>query len=239
MIVLYVLVLMVLYFTVNTTSLHKFSGNTLKIIAVISMLIDHLWYMFGEGDWYWAFRSIGRLAFPIYSFMISEGYYHSHDRVIYLKRLLCFGLISEIFADLAFYDSAFYINYQNIFFTLAAGLFCLMILYGKLNVILKLLIVVGIVCLSDVLHFDYGSRGVILILLLGVLRKYRFLQCGAGFLWMSAHYTRYSFVLFFALAFILLSMYSGERGKYKLGYSMYIVYPLHLLIFYLFGRMFL
>lgn len=126
------------------------STFVLKIIAITTMLIDHIGAMFLTGDllWYAITRSIGRLAFPIFAFLIVEGFYHTSNVKNYLKRLGIFAIISEIPFDLAFYsnnygtdfikdmklafsgnDLAFtdvflknLLSHQNIFFTLFLGL---------------------------------------------------------------------------------------------------------------------
>ena len=123
----------------------------LKIIAIITMLIDHIAAIFiPQNTWiYIAGRVIGRLAFPIFVFLLVEGFYHTRSVPNYLKRLGIFALISEIFFDLAFYNSFFqsssgniktdlpkifsdnqifdtvvkrFMSYQNVFFTLFIGL---------------------------------------------------------------------------------------------------------------------
>lgn len=127
---------------------------SLKLIAIISMLIDHITAVFVPTDsmYYLIGRSIGRLAFPIFAFLIVEGFYHTSNVKNYLKRLGIFALLSEIPFDLAFYNQKIYNNafewsniksdlpkmfsdnevfytlinrfmaHQNIFFTLFLGL---------------------------------------------------------------------------------------------------------------------
>ncbi|NLC03985.1 MAG: TraX protein, partial [Tissierellia bacterium] len=91
----------------------------LKIIALISMVIDHYGAIFQSGiDIY---RIIGRLAFPIYAFLLVEGYTHTRDVKKYGRRLLIFALVSELPFDLAFYGKLSF-THQNIFFTLFIGL---------------------------------------------------------------------------------------------------------------------
>ena len=70
---------------------------------------------------YRIFRIIGRLAFPIYAFLLTEGFRHSHDRKKYFFRLLLMGIVSEVPFDLAFFNQVYNFTVQNIGFTLALG----------------------------------------------------------------------------------------------------------------------
>lgn len=130
----------------------KMSGSTLKIIALVSMLIDHMaavllpypmmehgvYYLgfsleyaatvLGEGPAGWLYilyqimrRLLGRLAFPIYCFLLVEGFERTHSRAKYALRLFLFTIISEVPFDLAFNGRIFYTHYQNVFFTLFLG----------------------------------------------------------------------------------------------------------------------
>ena len=118
------------------------SGAALKWFAVITMLIDHFavvffstWYwparlaagvrpMITDGAraLYWILRGVGRFSFPIYCFLLVEGYFHTRNVKKYLGRLLFFGLISEIPFDLAFDRAWFVWQSQNVYFTLFLGL---------------------------------------------------------------------------------------------------------------------
>ena len=130
------------------------TGSTLKLIAIITMLIDHtaatildrtlmargmgslnsnaqavMDFMSDNALIYGIdiiMRLIGRIAFPIFCFLLVEGFVHTHNKWKYALRLGLFALISEIPFDLAFSNRFFYFNYQNVFFTLFIGLLVLM-----------------------------------------------------------------------------------------------------------------
>ncbi len=127
-----------------------FTGSTIKLIAIISMLIDHTaatilermmmraGYMLASisqesmANWiaghrllyvsYFAMRMIGRFGFPVFCFLLVEGFAHTHNRKKYALRLFLFALISEIPFDFAFRGEWFYASYQNVFFTLFLGM---------------------------------------------------------------------------------------------------------------------
>ena len=107
------------------------SGSALKWIAIVTMLIDHTGAVVIEqgalewAGWYWvdfALRVIGRFAFPIFAFLLVQGFLHTRSVPRYLARLTAFALISELPFDLATGDCWYDPGHQNVFFTLATGL---------------------------------------------------------------------------------------------------------------------
>ena len=238
----------------------------LKIIAIISMLIDHttvalyevipgeMWDIYDVGRW------IGRTAFPLFCFMIVEGYYHTRNKWRYLGSLIFLAFISELPFDALIENNGFVLEFssQNVFFTLALGLFTVILIDGVnekvqnvfLSKILQFIIILLISLPAIQISSDYGIVGVVLILFIyyfekmqGSLAKIngkfatdktKFVLAGmAVFLWL---------VLYDALAgrvsesfgfpaVILIMLYNGQRGNYRIPkYVFYFFYPVHLII---------
>mgnify|MGYP005905037403 CR=1 FL=1 len=165
------------------------SGTTLKWIAVISMLIDHtaevlINHNAALTDPIWAqiyvlMRGIGRIAFPIYAFLLVEGFLYTRDVKKYLARMLTFAVVSEIPFDLAVFHTPFYWGYQNVFFTLFLGLLALAgenVLHqssgmfagaGLWKQAFVLILCVGT---AQLINCDYGAFGVFFIILLYMTR---------------------------------------------------------------------
>lgn len=208
----------------------------LKIIALSSMIIDHYGAIFHDGvDIY---RIIGRIAFPIYCFLLVEGYTHTSDIKKYLKRLLIFAFISEIPFDFAFYGSINF-SHQNIFFTLSIGLITMYLLdkYEEKGII-RAIVISGSFIIAVILAVDYSFLGIIYILLFHTFRKHTkskkifnlailmFLFNFVFSMWLQE---------FSLLALPILYLYNGELGPRNKFSQMffYAAYPLHLLIFYI------
>lgn len=221
------------------------SGSTLKIIALVSMLIDHigaslitiqlgihysepLYRIFVVMRYF-----IGRLAFPIYCFLLVEGFQKTGNRSKYAGRLFLFALISEVPFDLAFNRCAVYPEHQNVFFTLWAGL---LVIWGMEEMERRIsslwlrwsgyvVIVAAGAFLAEVFAFDYGAKGILPIVVLYLFRENKVGQMIAGFVAFLWEYTA-------SAAFVLVALYNGKRGM-KLKYVFYAFYPVHLLILYL------
>lgn len=222
-------------------------GSVLKWVAVISMFIDHATEILVRGSWsaqlravsydqYIFLRGVGRLAFPIYCFLLAEGLLHTRNVKKYLLRLLAFAAVSEIPFDLAFRQSFFTLAYQNVFFTLFYGLLGLALwqmLTGRkdfqaapLRQALGLLAIAAMAVIAELCHTDYGWQGVIVISLMYLLRKLPLLRDAASFavLYLS------SILELAALPDLLLfRLYNGERGRQS-KFFFYVFYPAHLLL---------
>lgn len=224
------------------------SGNALKMIAIITMMIDHIGaaviengilrlpeltsfdvIMQSERLMFWwqtdmILRMIGRIAFPIFCFLMVEGFVHTRDVKKYGLRLLAFCFISEIPFDLAFWNSWFEPQHQNVYFTLFLGLIAMIGVKRYRESIWKQMLIV-LVCAGSAtfLKTDYGSFGVFLIVLLYWLRGNKKMQTILGAISVAWELTA-------PLAFIPLWMYNGERGKWNVKYLFYVFYPAHILL---------
>lgn len=222
------------------------SAATLKWIALVSMTIDHFaasglfsQLACGVVGWqladqlYMPLRIIGRLAFPIYCFLLTEGFRHTRSRERYALRLGVFALLSEIPFDLAGSGAMWNVWHQNVFLTLLLGLLALMLadpLYEKGEQRKALLVVLGFAFAAELLQTDYGFFGVAVIAAMHFLRertveKYLItagLLVGAGTLELAA-----------LPAFGLIHCYDGRQGRQSkaLRLLFYWYYPLHLLVF--------
>ena len=219
------------------------SGSALKAIAVVSMLIDHVAAHLLEADpqmttvlftagtirvsWYFILRTIGRLAFPIYCFLLVEGFVYTHDRKRYGCNLLAFALISEVPFDLVRKLTVVDITYQNVFWTLLLG-YLGMYAYEKFanRPALQATCVIGLALVSMGLLCDYGARGYALILVLYWLRSNALAKTIIGCCMTLATWRA-------GLAFIPINLYNGQRGFVRntiLKYAFYAFYPVHLLV---------
>ena len=217
------------------------SGSVLKLIAVITMLIDHTGYVFyafpafreplftalGETvTIYFILRKIGRLAFPIYCFLIGEGLIHTRNPIKYLLRLLIFAILSEIPFNLMVSGQLLCPEHQNVFFTLLLGALSVYIYRSARHNLLKIALMLAVLGISTVLEADYGAPGVVVILLIYALRGHTLVQAIAG-------YPLFSGGIYAVAAFIPIHMYNGQRGFIKhpvLKYAFYLFYPAHMLL---------
>lgn len=201
------------------------SGSSLKVIAMVTMVIDHTACYFISGGWeYECMRGIGRIAFPIFAFLIAEGYRHTRRKWDYGRNLLIFAFISEIPWMLLHTDGS-----HNVLFTLLAGLCCIAIPDKlKSHKILPLLFILVIALATSTLNTDYGIQGVALVLMFYLFKNKPLLQL------LFALPLFYDFHPLGILAsFGLISLYNGERGFIKGSYSkflFYAFYPCHLMV---------
>lgn len=212
------------------------SAAVLKWIAVVTMVIDHFavavyWQMAGSNyHVYYVLRKIGRIAFPIYCFLLVEGFFHTRNVAKYLRNCFLFALLSEIPFDMAIFGRVVYPQGQNVYFTLCIGLAALILLdryragYEAKYVLLRLFVIVLAAYMGEVLDVDYHWRGVLFIILFYYIRN---LQEWVRNL---AVVCAFAYEVTAPLAVIPIHFYNGERGRQP-KYLFYAIYPVHLLIF--------
>lgn len=236
---------------------HKYqflNGSVLKIIAILTMFIDHfcavllssrpkeisfsLYEMISIGGKYLSTqqldqiydigRSIGRLAFPLFCFLLVQGFVHSKNNNKYTLRLLLFAALSEIPFNYAFFGSLRYWYHNNVFFTLLLGHLALRAMERfKEKPLIGAGIVFLLINLAQILHTDYGAFGVVLIVLLYMARNNPAYLLAVGILtFVFLPYGRTGLI-----AFLLMCLYNGKRGL-KLKYFFYAFYPVHLLLLF-------
>lgn len=216
------------------------SGAVLKHIALISMLIDHL----NKGILIplalelsspplaaiaLVLRAVGRWAFPLFFFLLVEGFVHTKDRSRYIGKVCIFAFISEIPFNLFVDGTMFCYEKQNIFFTHLLALCTLYLASEMLKSVsrwkyVEVLITTVFSCaFAEMLGVDYGWLGIALTVAFYLLRGRRFATPIVGYA-LAAFEQPWS-----APAFALLPLYNGERGKQS-KLLFYWAYPVHLLL---------
>lgn len=199
----------------------------LKVLACILMFIDHLGaIIFINNDY---LRIIGRLSFPIFAFMIVEGYFNSKDIKKYFIRLGLFAIVPQIPYTIAFGPGTL-----NIFFTLFIGLLAIFLEEKIANRFLKYLVVILLVIFAQVIEVDYGFYGVLLIYIFKIFRN-NFKALFFAFLLLNLSVLNlYSFQYYSIFSLIFIRFYNGQLGLRNLWvkYGFYLFYPLHILAIY-------
>lgn len=203
------------------------NGFTLKWIAMLTMIIDHTgMVLFPQ---YMILRIIGRMAFPIYCFLLVEGAVHTSDKKRYLVRLLIFALISEIPFDLICTGKIWSLSGQNVFFTLVIGLTAIYLLQSRLKKGYSYVLIVVLLLLAEYTNMDYGGAGIIFILIFYMFREQLWQK---SLLFTAADIFLYGGIQNYAVLSLLpILCYNGKRGS-EMKYFFYFIYPVHLLILY-------
>ena len=207
---------------------------SLRIMAMVFMLCDHLWATVIHGnEW---LTCVGRLTFPIFAFLIVEGYFHTKSLKKYVLRLLIFAVISEIPFNLMLMSYPLFPFHQNVMLTLLLGLLACRAWDRRKWWQLLLLLPVSVLSFPD-----YGALGVATVLMFHVFRGQKLLQLlmlvainWFGFEGQNLLIGTFELPIqaFAILAIVPICLYNGEKGKGGkwLQYGSYVFYPLHMLI---------
>lgn len=233
----------------------RFSSNQIKIVAMITMLIDHIGLMLiGNGKLYgynvalhsyaimlneahiWNIlyrvcRMIGRISFPIYSFCIVEGFLRTKNLFKYFVRIFILAVISEIPFDLMVSNCFFSFDNQNVLFTYCMGIIMLYVMKKFKNQIVNIIVLVITCVAAYFARVDYSYFGIIHIAFIYSMATDRNLR--------SLGNAIITFVMSLQndfgsgiLSTFFIHYYDGTRGAFDLGKLFYLFYPCHMLILY-------
>lgn len=228
------------------------NGTVLKALAMFLMLLDHAcWTVAFDHQW---MTCAGRLAFPLFAFLIAEGYRHTKNFKRYLKRLFLFALISEIPFNLMTGGAIINPFHQNVMFTFCLALLLLRVVdkawsrsrwMGLLAAVFGGCIGYGLGFLTFVDYYGYGIITVLVFWLAGKIPFGWVLELAAlayinvelmgGMSYVLELWGREIWVpqqTFALLALIPIWLYNGQRGpgRTKWQYFGYAFYPVHILI---------
>lgn len=237
----------------------------IKIIAICAMFTDHIGavviqpYLNAKMDSvgydlslflnnaYKITRGVGRIAFPLFCFMLVEGFFHTRNKWKYLLRLVIFAIISEVPYDLALSKSTCSWEKQSVLVTLAVSFLMLILLdfirNKEISELAKgLLTLIVIAAFATVAHYikcDYELKGVLMIagiyLLYPMFDLNRFTFCVCTGLMYFWEWSKTTYLFPASLSPLILCFYNGQKGR-SLKYFFYLFYPVHLLILYFISR---
>lgn len=240
------------------------SQEGLKLIACLTMLIDHIGYeliyplyartelIYEPGTLYNIYllcRCVGRIAFPIFAFLLVEGIHHSRNRKKYALRLVIGALLSEIPYNLLVSGEPFW-QQQSVMVTLILG-FCAVLCMEKCRSLAwKPVVVIPFAVLGKLFMADYGWAGVALIALFALSRElYHPNLVRTGGMIVLFHYMS-SYILRFgnfeipmqvlgALSMLFIGSYDGRKITHSKAakWGFYLFYPVHLLILWALGTL--
>ena len=212
----------------------------LKIIAMISMVIDHSRYLHPilDND---ITKVIGRFSFILFAFILTEGIWHTKDRTKYLKRIVLFAVVSQI-PFMIFRSIVGRYIILNILFTFAIGMILIILIDKQKNEYIKLLIAIVGIVFSILVQIDYGVYGIVLIIIMYYTRKTRLFDLGFFIINMIYYGNKAGeinndykqlvpYMIGTYLTYIFLKLYNGKLGK-KVKF-LYLFYPIHLVILFL------
>ncbi len=228
------------------------SSNALKILGAIFMLLDHVGYMLFPNLSY--LRVIGRLAFPIFAYMIAEGCRYTKNKLRYFLTIFILGFLCQLVYFL--YDGQLYMSILITFSLSILLIYSLQFakekLFSKecgfiikiLSIVLFVGLIVLVYFLNQIFKIDYGFWGCIAPLFASLFVKPLKIN---SLVWQKID-NKFTHLLLFGIALLilaivigqnqiyslfaipLLALYSGKRGKANLKYFFNIFYPLHLVV---------
>lgn len=230
------------------------SSFTLHVLAMGLMLCDHMWAtLFPAEEW---LTCMGRIAYPIFAFMIVEGYTHTHDLRRYMLRILLWACLSEIPFNIMYGGSAFYPYHQNVLWTFLESLLLIILIEKcrrRFKKILATVLFAGIVVLGFILGYatmvDYYGVGVLTVLTFYFFRKQTWknrllqficlyflnIELLGGYCYVFqifGHEIEFAQQGFAMLSLIPIWLYKGRQGFHNkvFQWACYAFYPVHITI---------
>jgi hypothetical protein len=182
------------------------------------MVVDHIGFFIFPGEA--IYRIIGRLAFPLFAFLIVKGYQYTRDQKKYFLRLFIFANIIQV-------PSLFTTIPVNIFYTLSFGLLCIMIYESKYDFMYKIGGLLLVTLITYVVAPDYNIYGVLLIFVLHVFRD-DLPKLIISFLLLNiAYFGLFNRQMFSIFSIAIMLLYNNQQGpKWKIFF--YSFYPVHI-----------
>lgn len=220
---------------------------TLKLLAAVTMVIDHIGVLFFPDVS--LLRIIGRLSFPIFAFLVAEGFAHTHSFVKYLGRMVLLAVVTEIPFDLL-RDSVWNMQRQNVLLTFCVALLTLRLLeWGRqqgssLAWGAVVMAAASGYAVGELLRVDYGGKGVLTVILFYLCRELRWGKIwmlpgmvvlhglwGGDLVW-TPDGLQIPLQIYAVASLMPIWLYNGQRGigGQKLQWSFYLFYPVHLLV---------
>jgi hypothetical protein len=198
----------------------------LEIIAMITMLIDHVGILFFEDQP--IFRIVGRIAFPIYVYGVYVGYQHTSNIKKYYFRLLGLALLAQIPYSLAFYTFR-----PNVIFSLLLALLVLTLL-DKINYYLTVPIIIVIGIMAEYYHLEYGAYGIIMVILYKYVPKNWLLLPFLALNLFWFYVLDKSYLQLYSMLSVIFIIFHAWLPKVKIDRTFYrMFYPVHLLILWI------
>ena len=209
----------------------QLNGNCLKIIAMISMFIDHLgFFIFPDII---ILRIVGRISFPIYAYLISEGFKYTKHRTIFFLRTFILGLICSIAYIIATHEA-----FLCILLTFSVSMLIIYLIdyvkkspTNRFPLLIIVLIITFYIC--NVIEFDYGFFGILVpvITYLSDNKLFKISLFGISLLILT--FNLESILELYSLISIpIVAIYDETKGKLNLKLISYLFYPVHFLVIY-------
>lgn len=224
------------------------SSNILKIVACISMLLDHIGFIFFPQ--YIIFRILGRIAFPIFAFMIAEGCFYTKNKSKRLLVMSSFALIMQIglYMFTGMTDFNIFIHFSlsiiviYLFDYIEEKIKNKQLIFAIITTLATILLLLYLYWFSEnynYLYSNYGIFAIIMPVVLYVIKKYlpniNHIVCVPViciFMYLMLLKIKFPYQLFGMLSCLFIILYNGKKGKLNLKYLFYIFYPLHFIILY-------